>query len=54
MNPTYGPFVKLKRVGREGQLIKVYKLRTMHPYAEYLQEYVYFEKQSAGRWQVRR
>ncbi len=41
MNPTYGPFVKLQRIGREGALIKVYKLRTMHPYAEYLQEYVY-------------
>ncbi len=41
MNPTYGPFVKLKRVGREGRQIKVYKLRTMHPYAEYLQDYVY-------------
>ena len=41
MNPTYGPFIKLKRVGRGGRLIKVYKLRTMHPYAEYLQDYVY-------------
>ena len=41
MNPTYGPFVKLIRVGKGGKMIKVYKLRTMHPYAEYLQDYVY-------------
>jgi lipopolysaccharide/colanic/teichoic acid biosynthesis glycosyltransferase len=41
MDPTYGPFVKLFRVGKEGKMIKVYKLRTMHPYAEYLQDYIY-------------
>lgn len=38
---TYGPFIKLNRLGREGKNIKVYKLRTMHPYSEYLQNYVY-------------
>jgi len=41
MEPTYGPFVKLNRIGKNGKIIQVYKLRTMHPYAEYLQEYVY-------------
>jgi lipopolysaccharide/colanic/teichoic acid biosynthesis glycosyltransferase len=40
-NPTYGPMIKLPRIGKNGRLIKVYKLRTMHPFAEYLQEYVY-------------
>lgn len=40
-NPSYGPFVKLARVGKGGKIIKVYKLRTMHPYAEYLQDYIY-------------
>ncbi len=40
-DPTYGPFIKLNRVGKEGKMIKVYKLRTMHPYAEYLQDYIY-------------
>jgi lipopolysaccharide/colanic/teichoic acid biosynthesis glycosyltransferase len=40
-NPTYGPFIKLERIGHKGKPIQVYKLRTMHPYAEYLQEYVY-------------
>ncbi len=40
-NPTYGPFITLRRVGKGGKLIKVYKLRTMYPYAEYLQDYVH-------------
>ena len=40
-HPTYGPFVQLARVGKDGKPIQVYKLRTMHPYAEYLQSYVF-------------
>jgi len=39
--PSYFPVIKLKRIGRNGKLITVYKLRTMHPYSEYLQEYIY-------------
>lgn len=41
VNPTYGPFVKLRRIGKNGKIIYVYKLRTMHPFAEYLQDYIY-------------
>ena len=40
-NPTYGPLISLRRIGKGGRTIYVYKLRTMFPYAEYLQEYVY-------------
>ena len=40
-NPSYGFLIKLKRVGRNGNLINVYKLRTMSPFSEYLQEYVF-------------
>ncbi len=40
-DPTYGPLVSLKRYGLHGKPITVYKFRTMHPYSEYLQEYVY-------------
>ena len=40
-NASYGPFIKLKRVGKGGEIIKVYKMRTMYPYAEYLQDYVH-------------
>jgi lipopolysaccharide/colanic/teichoic acid biosynthesis glycosyltransferase len=37
----YGPLIALPRIGKNGELIKVYKLRTMHPYSEYIQDYVY-------------
>jgi lipopolysaccharide/colanic/teichoic acid biosynthesis glycosyltransferase len=38
---SYGPLYGMKRIGKNGKFIKVYKFRTMHPYSEYLQEYVY-------------
>jgi lipopolysaccharide/colanic/teichoic acid biosynthesis glycosyltransferase len=37
----YGPIIALPRIGKNGETIKVYKLRTMHPYSEYIQDYVY-------------
>ncbi len=40
-SPSYGPFIKLKRVGKNGKKISVYKLRTMHPFSEYLQEFIF-------------
>jgi lipopolysaccharide/colanic/teichoic acid biosynthesis glycosyltransferase len=39
--PSYGPVFKMRRLGYQGQPINVYKFRTMYPYSEYLQEYVY-------------
>ncbi|MCK9230905.1 MAG: sugar transferase [Syntrophales bacterium] len=44
-DPTYGPLVKLRRSGYGGKPITVYKFRTMHPYSEYLQDYVYRQNQ---------
>ena len=41
MNPTYGPLIKLNRTGYNGKIIQVYKFRTMHPYSEFLQAYIY-------------
>lgn len=38
---NYGLLIALPRVGRHGDIMKVYKLRTMHPYSEYIQDYVY-------------
>ena len=40
MSPSYGPLFKMRRVGKNGKIIGVYKLRTMHPYSEYLQDYI--------------
>lgn len=37
----YGPLFRLKRIGKDGKSIYVYKIRTMHPYSEYIQEFVY-------------
>jgi lipopolysaccharide/colanic/teichoic acid biosynthesis glycosyltransferase len=35
-----GLIYKFPRVGQHGKLISVYKIRTMHPYSEYLQDYI--------------
>ena len=39
--PSTGPILKMKRVVKGGKMAYIYKLRTMHPYAQYIQEYVY-------------
>jgi lipopolysaccharide/colanic/teichoic acid biosynthesis glycosyltransferase len=42
-NPSYSILIKMRRIGKNGKPIYVYKLRTMHPYSEYLQEFVYMQ-----------
>ena len=37
----YGPLIKLPRVCKNKEICYFYKMRTMHPYAEYIQKYVY-------------
>lgn len=39
--PSGSMIIKLKRVGKDGKLIGVYKFRTMYSYSEYLQPYIY-------------
>lgn len=46
-NPTYGFFIRLRRIGKDGREFNVFKLRTMYAYAEYIQHYVY-EKHQLG------
>ena len=40
LNPSYSPVFKMKRIGFQGTIIRVYKLRTMYPYSEYLQDLI--------------
>lgn len=37
---SYGPLYRMPRIGKNGKIIGVYKFRTMHPYAEFLQDYM--------------
>lgn len=39
--PSFGPLIRLKRVGLHGERITIYKLRTMHPYSEFIQEDIF-------------
>ncbi|UCH92206.1 MAG: sugar transferase, partial [Candidatus Aminicenantes bacterium] len=40
-NPSYGLLFKQKRIGKDGKIFYIYKMRTMHPYSEYIHRYVY-------------
>lgn len=40
----HGPIIKLSRVGKDKKMIYFYKFRTMHPYAEYIQKYVFDQR----------
>lgn len=48
----YGAMISLPRVGKNYNIITVYKFRTMHPYAEYIQQYVYEKRglQKGGKF----
>ena len=35
-----GILLKMRRVSKGGKLIGIYKIRTMHPYSQYIQDYV--------------
>lgn len=52
LQPTYGPLIRLKRIGKNGQEIGVYKFRTMHAFSEYLQDYIYkkYQLQEGGKF----
>ena len=41
MKRIYGPLIRLRRIGKNGKIFEVYKLRTMYPYSEFLQEYIF-------------
>ncbi len=39
--PSYGLLFPMVRTGKNGKIIRVYKIRTMYAFSEYLQAYVY-------------
>ncbi|MCA1742302.1 MAG: sugar transferase [Bacteroidales bacterium] len=51
-NRYYGLLITLPRIGRGGEEILVYKMRTMHPYSEYIQDYIYnlYELREGGKF----
>lgn len=56
---VYGPLIKLPRVCENKQIKYFYKFRTMHPYAEYIQNYVFdtingmdIADKSNGDWRI--
>jgi lipopolysaccharide/colanic/teichoic acid biosynthesis glycosyltransferase len=50
--PSTGLLLRIKRIGYKGQPITVYKFRTMHPYAQYIQQYVFEQNdlQNGGKF----
>ena len=48
----YGLLYRMNRIGKKGKIITVYKIRTMNPYSEYLQNYVYdnFNLKEGGKF----
>ena len=50
--PSMGLIFKMRRLGKGGKPILVYKLRTMHAYSEYLQDFIYkkFDLQEGGKF----
>lgn len=51
-DPSYGPLFRMRRIGKNGKIIYVYKFRTMYPFSEYLQEYMYdkFSLEEGGKF----
>lgn len=45
--PLYGPIFRMRRHGKGGEPIYVYKMRTMHAYSEFIQQYVYEQNKLA-------
>ena len=46
-NPSYGPLIQLRRIGYNKEVMYINKFRTMHPYSEFLQEYIFEQHELA-------
>ncbi|MBD3386718.1 hypothetical protein GF407_17580 [candidate division KSB1 bacterium] len=52
-NPSQGLFIELKRIGYQGQVIRIKKLRTMYPYSEYIQDIVFSQNRLNRNGKIR-
>lgn len=52
-NPSYSIIFKMRRIGKDGKQIFVYKIRTMHPYSEYIQEFVYNNNRLSDKGKIK-
>jgi hypothetical protein len=50
--PSYGPLIKLRRVGKNKEILHIFKFRTMHPYSEFLQKYIHdkYQLEDGGKF----
>jgi lipopolysaccharide/colanic/teichoic acid biosynthesis glycosyltransferase len=51
--PSYGPVFRQRRLGKGGKVLFIYKLRTMHPFAEYLHQYIFDKHQLEESGKIR-
>jgi len=51
-NPSHYPVIKLDRMGLGGEVKKIHKVRTMHPYSEFIQKKVFemYDLSSTGKF----
>lgn len=47
--PSFGIIYGMPRIGKNGKIFKVYKIRTMHPYSEFLHAYILKENGYGSR-----
>jgi hypothetical protein len=52
-NPSQDLFIELKRIGYQGQVIRIKKLRTMYPYSEYIQDIVFSQNKLNRNGKIR-
>jgi lipopolysaccharide/colanic/teichoic acid biosynthesis glycosyltransferase len=50
--PSYGPVIALERICINGQIKRIYKLRTMHPFSEFIQKEIFEQNKLDERGKI--